>query len=113
MITFEDLSRMDEEDNRDFLEIAGDGLIKRLNRSGDTYFERLEIDDNGRLKLPTQEGAGMVSFFAHCGSDSVESLMQLAQKVQERYPDLQFSFEQDPEGRWIQYAVTRTNTLGH
>ncbi len=42
-------------------------------------------------------------------SKTPEDLYRHAREIESRYPDLKFSFEQDPNGKWIKYAVSKTN----
>ena len=87
---------------------AAKSLQMRINKAGGKYSETLEIAPKGYLIMPNQ-GDDVGSLFAAFGSQSSESLVSLAQKIKEHFPGFSFSFENDPQGKWIKYTVTGGN----
>lgn len=87
---------------------VAEALKKRVADQNGSLAETLGILSDGSIELPTKPGDKMVSFFAHMGSGSIEELMHLALLIVEKYPELNFTFENDPEGKWIKYSVTES-----
>ena len=70
------------------------------------YSEKLKIQKNGNIDS-TKRFDGSLSLItsALLGEITVEEFMKLAMTTQEKFPELKFSFNQDPEGQWIEYSV--------
>lgn len=90
-------------------------VIKKLNNvfshTGiNILSDTISIDTHGQLEFFKDINSYKdqtkldVALFAN----TPEDLYKFAKEVQEVYPDYQFSFEVDPEGKWIKYTVTKT-----
>lgn len=101
----EEAIRKEEES---YVEDAGEGIRKKVVANGGQFSETLRIKPNGFLDLTDEQG-GLKSYFAHVAnagrSGAVEELYKLAFKVQERIPQLAFTFERDTGGQSITYTV--------
>jgi len=84
------------EQAKDFLE----GMFEQNS----SYTETLAIDPSGEFSS-TQEKGNLLGKLTDIKTR--EELYQLAKDVQESDGEYQFSFESDPEGKWIKYSVTR------
>lgn len=92
----------EEEEEREMQELA-EVFKRKIAQSGGRYSETIQIGQRGNLITYDQDG-NLKSIFAH-QAENAEALYELAQGVQKLSPDLNFQFEQDPEGKWIKYSV--------
>jgi len=71
------------------------------------YSETFRIKEGGRFdKVERFDGSTV-----HMGdADTPTELYQLAKDIQEKHPEYQFSFETDPEGKWMKYTVSKSES---
>ena len=80
-------------------------LIEILQKRN-PYSEKLKIQKNGNIDSTKRfDGSLPLITSALLGEITVEEFMKLAMTTQEKFPELKFSFNQDPEGQWIEYSV--------
>ena len=81
-------------------------ILMNILQKRNPYSEKLKIQKNGNIDS-TKRFDGSLSLItsALLGEITVEEFMKLAMTTQEKFPELKFSFNQDPEGQWIEYSV--------
>ncbi|QQR78520.1 MAG: hypothetical protein IPJ68_05640 [Candidatus Moraniibacteriota bacterium] len=67
------------------------------------YSETLLIEPDGKFARLRQDG---VPKFVD--EDTPASLYTMAQRVETKFPHLKFTFDRDPQGKWMRYTVTRS-----
>lgn len=108
----EERLRIEElQEEREIMDL-GFNLKEKIIRSKGKFSETIPLTGDGEIEMETPEGI-LLSFFVMKATvdqgverRGEESLFQLAQRVNDRFPELQFGFEQDPERSWIKYTVT-------
>ena len=70
-----------------------------------SYSETCTIDEHGDLGFKDEE-----PFPIMVEAYKPADLYQLAKAVADKYSEFQFSFEKDPEGKWIKYTVSRVRS---
>ena len=68
------------------------------------YSETFKIKEDGEFdKVERLDGSAV-----HMGeADTPAELYQLAKEIQDKHPEYQFTFESDPEGKWLKYTVSK------
>lgn len=81
-----------------------EGLLKEkiLTNKGE-YSEDLVIKDDGTFESQNPDGS-LTSLFANL-SEKPENIYLFAKKIQEEFPELEFTFEKDKHGKKIKYTV--------
>ncbi len=85
----------------DFAKESIDDILKFCKLK--SYSETLRIELNGKFDKTRVDGASVYMDFA----DTPEGLYQLASEIMKKYPDYHFDFDNDPEGRWVKYTVSK------
>ena len=69
------------------------------------YSETFKIKSDGSFdKVERFDGSAV-----HMGeADNPTELYQLAKDIQEKHPEYKFSFETDPQGKWMKYMVSKS-----
>lgn len=106
----EEALRKEEEEG---LEKAGNGILERIAANNGSYSETLELDPKGFIINLTDQEGGIKSFLAHLASlespkTGAEAVYQVAYRVQEKFPQIAFTFERDPNAKSITYTVTKS-----
>jgi len=72
------------------------------------YSETLGIEKDGSLNREKRINDGFVPFIVTPGDlKSSEDLYQLMHKISQEHPQLNISFEVDPNRKWIKYRVSK------
>lgn len=80
-----------------------------IKKSGE-YSETLKIKQDGSLDREKRMD-GRVPFIVSIGDlKSLEDLYQLMHKISQEHPDLNMSFEVDPNREWMKYTVLKTES---
>ena len=108
----EEMQKWDEEDEKQIIENVGNVLKDQISLSKEGNFsETLNIDSKGDLELMTSKG-DLTSFFCHMAqfeeAKGNEAVYSLAKKVSDKFPELSFNFEENPERTQVKYSVTNT-----
>jgi hypothetical protein len=119
IITSSYLAMSESESSRDkkstletFIQLTGKNLRNNINRNKVEFSEKIEIKPNGSLQVKDEKGRTRL-FFAQCAvlytrSDDIEALYKYAYQVHEKFPELQFAFDRDKEGKSITFTVSMT-----
>ena len=112
--TLDELKTLEEEDKVKEINDLGVLLKRHMSNSEGKFSETLQIDPKGSLKWETSEGK-LVSLFSYIAiadeektGSGVESLFRLAKRVNDKFPELHFDFEQDQNRTSIKYTVSET-----
>ena len=92
-----------EKEEQETIEL-GETLKRKVAENGGQFSETIPILPNGKLEIMDKD-RNLKSLFAHQGQDAPEELYRLAFKVQQKAPELIFTFAWDREGRSISYTV--------
>lgn len=106
----EEMQKWDEEDEKQIVESVGNVLKNQISLSKEGKItEVLKTDSQGDLELITSK-EDLTSFFCHMShfeeAKGTEALYSLAKKVNDKFPELSFTFEENPERTQIKYSVT-------
>lgn len=95
-----------EQSDSDFLAEHFAFMLKHSSE----YAETLEIAPNGTLNWKERADDKMSPFIASAlqPNETPDALYRIMREVQESHPELQITFENDPEGKWIKYVVRKT-----
>ena len=110
--SLEEIQKWDEEEEKWIIENVGNFLKDKISHSKEGNFtETLNINPRGNLKMITPKG-DLTSFLCHMSqfeeAGGTEALYSLAKKVSDKFPELSFNFEENPEKTQIKYSVTNT-----
>ncbi len=86
--------------------IIGDLATNIKNKAiegGGQYSEIVLIKPNGDFKKEVE--GKLASLFAFLSENSL-GMYELAKAISDKFPEINFQFETDKEGRWIKYAAT-------
>lgn len=108
-IGIEELDKQEEE--RQINEL-GEIFKTRISENNGIFSEALKLNPRGKIHWETADN-GLASKFVHMAiADQdieprigFEPIFTLAKKINDRFPELQFSFKQDPEGGSLTYSV--------
>lgn len=109
----EDKIKQEEERNQAELERTrgftdadhAEDMLASMLESQSEYSETFKIKPDGNLdKINRLDGSPVYLGFG----DTSEELMQMAQEIQNKHPEYQFNFENDPEGQWVKYTVSKS-----
>lgn len=70
----------------------------------DSYSETFKIKDDGNFDGFERLDGSPVNMH---GADTADELYKLAKDIQDKHPEYQFNFENDPEGKWLKYTVSK------
>ena len=79
-----------------------------MPRSGAPYSETLKIKADGSFDTEERVDGLHPEIIGHSDIKDPNGLYALAQEVQRQYPGVVFSFEKDPEGKWMKYTVSKS-----
>ncbi len=91
---------MDPEDVEDVIK-----LLEFMLEDRDPYSETWSIKPDGFFDSERPDGS--VMYLPMYDGRTPSDMYRLAAEVQKIKPDWHFSFESDPEGKWMKYTVTR------
>lgn len=117
MDVWENIAKEEQEEEEQELIQLGEVFKKRLAENNGRFSEELTLTPQGKISLKTKEGE-LASKFAHIAlftqgenqGSGFESVFKLASKINEKFPELQFGFEQNPERNILTYTVTNPPT---
>lgn len=96
-----------------YVDYAAKTLRMKAAANNGLFSETVLIKPNGFLDL-TDKNGDLKSYFAHLANagenESVEELYKLAYRVQQKAPELVFTFERDNEGQSITYTVRESSS---
>lgn len=96
-----ELERIKDFTPLDFAEEFFADMLKYKNPYSETFI----IKDGGKFdKVERLDGSPVHMQEAN----TPEELYQLAQDIQKKHPEYRFSFENDPEGKWMKYTVSKS-----
>ena len=70
------------------------------------YSETLKITSDGKFDKMRADGHPVYLEPA----DTPAQLYQIAAIIEKKHPEYQFSFETDPEGKWMKYTVLKSES---
>ena len=80
-----------------------EGLLSDILRLQNPYSETLQITADGKFGPHALYTVTPEEFY---GKNSQE-FQQIALEVEKKHPEYHFTFETDPEGKWIKYSVSK------
>ena len=97
--TAEELN-LEQEAESKFLESLADNFKHHLERGGQAEGV-LRIESNGTMaiEVPVEEGLRLAKI------RSEEEFYDLMHRIEQLNQQFQFSFEKDPEGKWVKYKI--------
>jgi hypothetical protein len=97
--------KQEEERRKDFTDAddAEDSLSSMLE-SLNPYSETFKIKSNGSFdEVERLDGLNLYMTEA----DTPAKLYKIAAEIEKKHPEYHFSFETDPEGKWMKYTVSK------
>jgi len=102
------------EEERELIDL-GEIFKTKISENKGVFSEAVRLNTKGKISWETVEG-NLASKFVHLAisnqdfdsSMGFEPIYNLAKKVSEKSPNLQFNFEPDQEGQSIKYTVIDT-----
>lgn len=104
--TLIDLDKLDREEAEAMVKDVGEILGRKMKDNNGIFSEILPIKPGGELET-VDSNQNVKSLFA-VNAGNAEGLFKLAFRVQEKFPNLSFGFDRDPNGQWIKYSVSET-----
>ncbi|EKD65461.1 MAG: hypothetical protein ACD_50C00083G0020 [uncultured bacterium] len=95
--------KIKKEEEQDIIDL-GETLKRKIAENGGQFSETIPILPDGKLEIMDKDN-NLKSLFAHRGRDNPEDLYRLAFKVQQKAPELVFTFARASEGQSISYTV--------
>lgn len=91
---------------------AGANWVLSMLKNNQKYGERIPLKHDRTFDVPSDvtELPSDVSQLVRSAKQmeySLEGLYDLAKEIEQKHPELNFSFNLDPEGKWIEYSVQK------
>ena len=83
-------------------------FLLKILEDNDSFSERILLHDDGSINIEgTEEGRSMlVQYAERMDTTSREGIFRFAKEISDKYPEITFSFNGDPEKRWVEYNVS-------
>ena len=104
----EEATKKELERTKDFTDADhAEDLLRSMLESNNPYSETFKIKSDGKFdKILRADGHPVYLGYG----DTPAELYQMAAEIEKKHPEYKFGFENDPEGKWMKYTVSKSES---